>query len=470
MTQTQGGSFSSYTLLIASVAAIGGFLFGFDSGVINGTVSALSEAFGSDSVGTGFSVASMLLGCALGAFIAGPLADKWGRKPLMAATAIGFAVSAWGSGVADSQIEFILYRLLGGVAVGGASVLAPVYISEIAPAHLRGRLASLQQLAIVLGLFAAFVSNYILAAQAGGAKAELWMGFATWRWMFWMEIIPALAFLIGAMVIPESPRYLVRAGDADTARGIFAKIASEDPQCLVDAVKKSLSTEKPALFRDLIDKTSGKIFPIVWVGIILSVFQQFVGINVVFYYGEVLWRAAGFTESEALQVNLLGGTVNVLSTFVAISLIDKIGRKPLLIAGSIGMASTLATLAFCFSQGELGDGGALQLSSSLSIIALVAANLYVFCFGVSWGPCVWVLLGEMFPNQIRGAALSIGAGAQWIANFAIAMTFPIMLSGIGLAGAYGTYAFFAALSLVFVWKFVKETRGRSLEQMSGQAD
>jgi SP family sugar:H+ symporter-like MFS transporter len=454
-----------YVVLIASVAAIGGFLFGFDSGVINGTVAALGKQFNSSSVGTGFSVASMLLGSAIGALVAGPLADRWGRKPLLLVTAVGFAVSAAGSGWADSTAVFVAYRLIGGAAVGGASVLAPAYISEVAPAHVRGRLASLQQLAIVLGILAAFLSNYAIAEGAGSASAPFWLGELAFRWMFWACIVPALALFVGVLFIPESPRFLVSKGQLAEANRVFAKVGGGDPGEMVQSVQQSLVADHPPRLIDLIDPATGWPFLLVWVGIGLSVFQQFVGINVVFYYGEVLWRSAGFTESEALQVNLASGTVNVASTFVAIALIDRLGRRPLLLAGSIGMALTLGGLAFCFSLGTLDAHEQLTLSPQIGRVALVLANLYVFCFGVSWGPVVWVLLGEMFPNQYRAVALSVAASIQWIANFVITVSFPVLLAKLGLSLSYAVYAAFAVLSLVFVARSVRETKGRTLEQM-----
>jgi SP family sugar:H+ symporter-like MFS transporter len=455
-----------YVILIASVAAIGGFLFGFDSGVINGTVAALGKQFNSSSVGTGFSVASMLLGSAVGALVVGPLADHWGRRPLLLITAVGFAVSSAGSGWADGSAVFIAYRLLGGASVGAASVLAPAYISEVAPAHVRGRLASLQQLAIVLGLLSAFLSNYAIADAAGSASSPFWLGQLAFRWMFWACILPALVLFLGTLFIPESPRYLVSKGKLAEATSVFARVGEGDPAAMVQSVQESLVTDRPPRIADLIDPVTRRPFTLVWVGIGLSVFQQFVGINVVFYYGEVLWRSAGFTESEALQVNLLSGTVNVLSTFVAIALIDRIGRRPLLLGGAAGMALTLGGVAVCFSMGTLDAQGQLSLSPGIGRMALVLANLYVFCFGVSWGPVVWVLLGEMFPNQYRAIALSVAASIQWVANFAITMSFPVLLGEFGLSVSYAIYAAFALLSLVFVLRSIEETKGRTLEQMS----
>ncbi|BDX04985.1 sugar porter family MFS transporter [Planctobacterium marinum] len=455
----------AYVIFISAVAAIGGFLFGFDSGVINGTVGALEKAFNANDVATGFNVASVLLGCALGALLAGPIADKVGRKPVMIITAIIFAVSAFGSGIAESSPEFIFYRLLGGLGVGAASVLAPAYISEVAPASLRGRLATLQQMAIVLGLFAAFLSNFTIASYTGGASEAGWLGIDSWRWMFWMEIIPATLFFIGVLLIPESPRFLVAQGEDNKAKGVFERIAPGVATAQIDEIKRSLKSDhKPAL-RDLFIEGSRKIHPIIWVGVALSVFQQFVGINVVFYYGAELWQAAGFDESQSLFINVLGGVTNVASTFIAIALIDKIGRKPLLLIGSTGMAIMLSILTYLFSTAGLDEAGKLALTDANGTFALVAANLYIVFFGMSWGPVVWVLLGEMFNNRIRGAALALAASAQWLANFLVTMTFPILLTQTGLGGAYGLYASSALISLFFVHRYVKETRGRRLEEM-----
>jgi len=454
-----------YVIFISAVAAIGGFLFGFDSGVINGTVSALGNAFNSSSVATGFNVASVLLGCAVGALAAGPLADKFGRRAIMIITAIIFAISAFGSGISESSAEFIFYRLFGGLGIGAASVLAPAYIAEVAPPALRGRLATLQQLAIVLGLFAAFLSNYLIADAAGSAQNILMLDTAAWRWMFWAELVPAILFLVGVLFIPESPRYLVAQGKVDDAKTVFSKISNDNVAAQISDVKSSLHSDKKPSIRDLFIDGSKKVHPIVWAGVALSVFQQFVGINVVFYYGSELWQAAGFDESQSLFINVLAGTTNIVSTFIAIALVDKIGRKPLLLVGSIGMFISLSALTYIFGSAGLDEAGKLALSDNMGTFALIMANLFVVFFGLSWGPVVWVLLGEMFNNRIRGAALAVAASAQWIANFAITMTFPIMLANIGLAGAYGFYALSALISIFFVAKYITETRGKTLESM-----
>ena len=456
-----------FVLLISCVATIGGFLFGFDSGVINGTVDGLRTAFNSDSVGTGFNVASMLLGCAAGAALAGRLSDLFGRRTMMIVAALFFIVSAWGSGVAGSSLEFIIYRVLGGLAVGGASVMAPAYISEVAPAHLRGRLSSIQQVAIITGLFVAFLSNFLIAAAAGGANAEWMFGFKAWRWMFWIELIPATIFLAALLFIPESPRYLVSRARIDDAHGVLTRLfGSGFASRKVGEIQTSIAQDHAPRLSDLIDRNTGKLRTIVWTGIGLAVFQQLVGINVVFYYGAVLWQAVGFSESDALKINVLSGTISIAACLAAIALIDRLGRKPLLLIGSVGMAITLGIMAIAFMSGSLVNG-TLELSDGAGMTALVAANAYVALFNFSWGPVMWVMLGEMFPNQIRGSGLAVSGFSQWIANFGITMTFPIMLGTIGLTGAYGFYAISAAISVLFVWLMVRETKGIELEQMSG---
>jgi len=457
-----------YILGISIVATIGGFLFGYDSGVINGTVDGLQQAFNSQSVGTGFNVASMLLGCAAGALIAGRMADIFGRRALLLVSAVFFIVSAWGSGIAGGSAEFVFYRILGGLAVGAASVMAPAYISEIAPAHLRGRLTTIQQVAIISGLFCSFLSNYSLAGAAGASTEEFWLGFQAWRWMFWVELVPAILFLGCLFLIPESPRFLVLKGKEKAAQEVLTRLfGTESAQAKTAEIRQSLADDHQPRLTDLIDPAAKRIRPIVWVGIGLATFQQLVGINVIFYYGAVLWQAAGFTESDALLTNVLSGGLSIGAVIIALLLIDRVGRKPLLVIGSVGMTVTLALAAYAFSSGQLVEDGTLNLSDNMGLLALVAANVYVMFFNFSWGPVMWVMLGEMFPNQIRGSGLAVSGLFQWTSNFAITMTFPIMLASIGLAGAYGFYAVFAAISIAFVVFMVRETRGRELEEMEG---
>ncbi|MDP2716896.1 sugar porter family MFS transporter [Rheinheimera sp.] len=457
----------AFILFITVVATLGGFLFGYDSGVINGTVDGLQQAFNSQSAGTGFNVASMLLGCAVGAFFAGRLADIAGRRTLLQAAAVCFVISAWGSGVADSSVEFVFYRILGGLAVGAASVMAPAYISEVAPARYRGMLTTVQQIAIICGLFMAFISNYLLAKFAGASTAVLWLDFAAWRWMFWMELLPAVLFLLMLLFIPESPRFLVLRGKTALAKTVLTRLYGDIAATRkLTEIQQSLEGNHQPQLRDLIDNNSGKLRRIVWVGIGLATFQQLVGINVVFYYGAVLWQAVGFSESDALLINVISGGLSIAACVITLLVIDKIGRKPLLKWGSVGMAITLALMVLAFSNADQDANGRLLLGD-WGIVALISANAYVFFFNMSWGPVMWVMLGEMFPNQIRGSGLAVSGLAQWSSNFLITMTFPLLLSGIGLAGAYGLYTLGAFCSIFFVAKMVHETKGTELEDMQG---
>jgi SP family sugar:H+ symporter-like MFS transporter len=454
-------------IFLSVVATLGGFLFGFDSGVINGTVDGLQQAFDSDAIGTGFNVASMLLGCAAGAFFAGTLADKFGRKYVLLAAALAFMVSAWGSGIAGSSTEFVIYRIIGGLAVGAASILSPAYIGEIAPPQIRGRLISLQQLAIVLGLFFAFFSNYNLAQASGGVSNDFWWGFETWQWMFWVELLPASLFFLFLLFIPESPRYLVAIGKLEKATSVLASLTNLTlAKQQVEDIKSTVSAQHKPRLSDIINKKTGKVHPIVWVGIALAALQQFTGINVVFYYGSVLWQAAGFTESDALLQNVITGSVNIGFTFLAIYLVERVGRKPLLMIGGLGQAVMLGILALLFTSGTLDADNRLILPGNNSLFALIAANGYVAFFAFTWGPIMWVMLGEMFSNRFRGAALAMAGLVQWVSNFLITITFPILLASIGLGVSYGIYAAFGVVAFVIVRKYVTETKGKTLEEIS----
>ncbi|MEL1265438.1 sugar porter family MFS transporter [Pseudoxanthomonas putridarboris] len=463
------GENTRFIILISCVATIGGFLFGFDSGVINGTVDGLKQTFQSSSAGIGFEVASMLLGCAVGAFFAGRLADRWGRRAVLIISAALFLVSAIGAGAAHSSLVFIAARVLGGFAVGAASVMSPAYIAEVASARYRGRLATVQQIAIISGLFCAFLSNYLLARMAGASTEALWLGQAAWRWMFWMQAAPSLLFFVLLLAIPESPRYLVVKGRTADALAVLTRLyGNDEAQAKLGEIEASLSQDqhRPRL-SDLINRATGRIRPIVWIGVGLATFQQLVGINVVFYYGAVLWQAVGFSENDALLINVLSGALSIGACLVALVLIDRIGRKPLLWIGSVGMAVSLALVTTAFASASLDAAGKLALSDAMGLLALVAANIYVVFFNMSWGPVMWVMLGEMFPNQIRGSGLAVAGAAQWTSNFAITVTFPILLAGIGLAGAYGIYTVAAIVSVFFVLRYVYETKGKELEQMVG---
>jgi sugar porter (SP) family MFS transporter len=448
---------------IAIAAALGGFLFGFDTAVINGAVVALSDDLQVNGALEGFTVSSALLGCAIGAWFAGGIANRWGRIPVMVVAAILFFVSAIASGFAFGVVDLIIWRVVGGLGVGAASVIVPAYIAEVSPARIRGRLGSLQQLAIVLGIFAALLSNALLAGISGGAAEPLWFGVPAWRWMFVVAAVPALIYGLMALRLPESPRYLVLRGDVDKASQVLLDFGGEkDVNLKIQQIRDSLESEEKESLRDLRGTALG-LRPIVWVGILLSVFQQFVGINVIFYYSTTLWRSVGFDESSALLTSVITSVINILATIVAIVLVDRVGRRTLLLAGSVVMTVALGAMALAFSFAQV-SGGEVELEAPWSLIALVAANLFVIGFGATWGPVVWVLLGEMFPNRIRASALAVAAAAQWVANFIVSTTFPV-LSGIGLSFAYGIYAVSAAASFVFVWWKVRETKGKELEDM-----
>ncbi|MDL9980671.1 sugar porter family MFS transporter [Microbacterium sp. ASV49] len=448
---------------LAVAAAVGGFLFGFDSSVINGAVDSIQHDFSLNSVVTGFVVAIALLGCAVGAIIAGNLADRFGRLRVMLLGAIMFFASSLGAGLAFAVWDLALWRVIGGLGIGIASVIAPAYIAEIAPKQIRGGLASLQQLAITLGIFVALLSDAVLAWTAGSANSPLWFGLDAWRWMFIVGVIPAAVYGILSFTLPESPRYLIARGRTDEARAIFARLVPPaDLDKTMTELTNVIETDRKNAGVSLRGPRFG-LQPIVWVGIILSVFQQFVGINVIFYYSTTLWQSVGFPESASFGISVVTGIVNVLVTLIAIFLVDRVGRKPILLTGSIIMTLSLASMALCFAYAVKGAGGAVTLPAPFGPIALVAANLFVIGFGASWGPLVWVLLGEIFPSRIRAKALGVAAAAQWIANFLITVSFPVM-SAWSLSGTYLMYAIFAALSFVYVLWRIPETKGMELEQ------
>ncbi|MCZ0728146.1 sugar porter family MFS transporter [Mycolicibacterium iranicum] len=464
----EGQDFSSgkTAVRIASVAALGGLLFGYDSAVINGAVDSIQEDFGIGNAELGFAVASALLGAAVGAMTAGRIADKIGRIAVMKIAAVLFLVSAFGTGFAHEVWTVVLFRIVGGVGVGVASVIAPAYIAETSPPGIRGRLGSLQQLAIVSGIFLSFAVNYLLQWLAGGANEPLWLGLDAWRWMFLAMAVPAVLYGVLAYTIPESPRYLVASHKIPEARRVLSMLLGQkNLEITITRIRETLEREDKPSWRDM-RKPTGGIYGIVWVGLGLSIFQQFVGINVIFYYSNVLWQAVGFSADESAIYTVITSVINVLTTLIAIALIDKIGRKPLLLIGSSGMAVTLITMAVIFANATVNADGTPSLPGASGVIALIAANLFVVAFGMSWGPVVWVLLGEMFPNRIRAAALGLAAAGQWAANWLITVTFPGLREHLGLA--YGFYGLCAVLSGLFVWKWVMETKGVSLEDMHGE--
>ncbi len=452
--------------MIVAVATIGGLLFGYDSGAVNGTQSGLTAEFDLSEWSLAWTVGSLLLGCAAGAFFAGRLADMIGRRSVMILAAVLFVVGALVQGWTDVHAIFVVARFSGGMAVGAASVLSPLYISEVAPANIRGRLSTVQQVMIITGLTAAFVVNYFLAQAAGNSLGDV-AGIAAWRWMYLAQAAPAVVFLVALFFIPESPRYLVSRGRVEQARKVLTSLfGSAEADRKIGDIEASFSKDHRPSFRDV--AAPGTVFrPIVWAGIMLATFQQFVGINIIFYYGETLWRLAGISEEVALERNIISGAVSIAAVLAALAVIDKVGRKPLLLIGSAGMAVTLGAMAWAFSGAESDAAGNLMLAETQGYVALVAANLYVIFFNFSWGPVMWVMLGEMFPNQMRGSALAVAGLAQWGANFLVVQTFPPMASGLGLAGTYLFYTVSAVISIFLVQKFIKETKGKELEEMEG---
>jgi SP family sugar:H+ symporter-like MFS transporter len=451
-------------VFITAAAAIGGFLFGYDSSVINGAVVGIQRHFQVGPVEIGFVVAIALLGSALGAWAGGGLADRWGRTRSMQVAALLFAVSSVGQMLPFSVWDLAFWRVVAGFAIGMASVLGPAYIAEVAPPAYRGRLGSFQQLAIVLGIAVSQLVNYVFARVAGDdVNNHIWL-LQAWQWMLGACVVPALLFLLFASNIPESPRYLVMSGRTSRARQVLAEIESDDTDLdeRIAEIQHVLRTERVPGLKDLRGKALG-LLPIVWIGIALSAFQQLVGINVIFYYSSVLWQSVGINQSDSLLISFSSSIINIIGTFIAIALVDRIGRKPLLLIGSAGMAISLATAAWAFSFAQ-GQGESVSLPDPQGTIALIAANVFVLFFALSWGVVVWVLLGEMFPNRIRAAALGVAAAAQWIANWAITVSFPA-LAEWNLPLTYAAYALFAVLSFLFVGKWVKETKGRKLEEM-----
>ncbi|MFC7330927.1 sugar porter family MFS transporter [Marinactinospora rubrisoli] len=451
-----------HVAMIAGAAAMGGFLFGYDSAVINGAVAAIQDHFQVGAAETGLTVSAALLGSAAGAAIAGGMAERFGRIRVMQIAAILFGVSAIGSALPFAIWDLALWRVVGGVAIGIASVIAPTYIAEVAPPAYRGRLASLQQLAIVLGIAMSQLVNYALAATAGGSALG-WIGpLQAWQWMLGVALVPALIYFLLSLIIPESPRYLVRVGRVDRARVVLREVEGGDVDLRVREIRQALGSEVRPRLRDLRAGRFG-LLPIVWIGMALSAFQQLVGINVIFYYSSSLWQSVGIAESNSLLLSLFTSIVNIVGTFVAIGLVDRIGRKPLLLTGSAGMAVALAVTAYAFGHAEV-VGEQARLPFAWASVALVSASAFVLFFALSWGVVTWVLLGEMFPLRVRAAAMAVATATQWIANWLVTVTFP-SLRDWNLPGTYLLYTAFAVLSFVFVWRFIKETKGRTLESM-----
>lgn len=461
-------TFRSAATQFTLVATLGGFLFGYDTAVISGAVVAIDHNFIeplglSETARTslsGLTISSALFGCIIGGGLAGRLADVFGRRGALMFAAILFLISGIGSAIpelglgpiggmgADALIPFIVYRVLGGIGIGLASLLAPLYIAEIAPREIRGRLVSYNQMAIVLGIVGVYFVNWSIALQGDAA----WVNSIGWRWMLGSEAVPALLFGLLLLVVPETPRHLVMKGRAPEALSVLQRISGNDS---APALLEEIQSARPEERGKLLSFGIG----VVVVGVLLSVFQQLVGINAVLYYAPLIFRNMGLGDETALLQTVIVGAFNAVFTLVAIFSVDRIGRRPLLLAGALIMAGSMALLGAMFQFNSLGIG------------ALLAILAYVAAFAFSWGPVVWVLLSEMFPAPIKSQALGLAVAAQWLANLGVSWSFKVLDGSSALNAvfnhgfAYYVYAFMSLLAAVLVWRYIPETKGRSIESM-----
>jgi sugar porter (SP) family MFS transporter len=450
-----------HVIFITASAAMGGFLFGYDSAVINGAVEAIRSRYDVGSAALAQVIAIALIGCAIGAAVAGRVADRIGRIRCMQISAGLFLISAIGSALPFALYDLAFWRVIGGFAIGMASVIGPAYIAEVAPPAYRGRLGAFQQAAIVIGIALSQLVNWGILNMAGGEQRGKIGGIEAWQWMLGVMVVPALLYGLLSFAIPESPRFLISVGRIERAKEVLAEVEGDHPglDARVAEIQQAMHSEHKSTFRDLLGGRFG-LLPIVWVGIGLSVFQQFVGINVAFYYSATLWQSVGIDPAGSFFYSFTTSIINIIGTVIAMVLVDRVGRRPLALVGSVGMAFALALEAWAFSA-KLADG---KLPNTEGTVALIAAHAFVLFFALSWGVVVWVFLGEMFPNRLRAAALGVAVAAQWIANWAITASFP-SLADWNLSGAYVIYAAFAVLSIPFVLMFTKETKGKSLEEM-----
>jgi SP family sugar porter-like MFS transporter len=432
-----------YLLTISLVTALGGLLFGFDISVISGTIPFIQEVFGLNEAMKGWVVSSALIGCIIGASFSGQLGDKFGRKKVLLVTSILFAVSAIGSGVANSIPTFVLYRILGGLAVGGASVLAPMYIAEVSPAHLRGRMVSINQLTIVIGISLAYYSNWFL----------LEIGENAWRWMFAAEAVPSLLFFFALFIVPESPRWLVARSRENDAKQVLTKVAGTDfARFELSEIKASLvGNEKRGTLKQLFKK---KYSFILFLGIFLAVFQQWSGINVIFFYAPDIFAKANLGVDAALFQTTLIGLMNIVFTILAMRVIDKMGRKLLMLIGAAGMAVCYIVIGYLFQIGRTEDW---------LLLTFIIITPAFFAFGL--GPTVWVVLSEIFPNKIRGVAMSVATLSLWIACYLLTLTFPVFVELFNASNTFWLYAVICIIGFLVILKYLPETKGISLEQL-----
>jgi len=435
-----------YMIITSLVAALGGFLFGYDTAVISGAIGFLQERFQLSADLTGWAASSLLVGCIFGAAGGGPLGDRFGRRASLMACAFVFAASGIASAMAGALAGFAWARFVGGLAIGAASILSPLYIAEVAPARYRGRLVALYQLAIVMGILIVFIVN-LLIQRAGNHEWNVSHG---WRWMLASLAVPAVVFGLLLLFVPESPRWLVKRGRDDAALGILGRMnGAEAARAELAAISASLQAKQGA-WGELFGRACRK--PLV-IGAMLAIFQQFCGINSIMYYGPMIFKATGSSTDSAFVQTVTVGIINLVFTFVAIALVDKAGRKPLLVAGSFLQALMLGVVIVASRS---GGGGVLLL---VGVLGFAAA------FSMSTGPVVWIIISEIFPNHLRGRAMAVCTTILWLACYVVAQTFPRMLASLGPQGAFGVYAAFSLACGVFVLTTVRETKGRPLEEI-----
>ena len=448
-----------YIIGISIISALGGLLFGYDWVVIGGAKPFYERFFyiTNSPALQGLGMSSALIGCVFGAAFAGGLSDKFGRKIILIASALLFTFSAIGTGFAQSIIDFIIYRIVGGIGIGLASTISPMYIAEVSPADYRGRFVSLNQLTIVIGILAAQVINYIIAeAVPQGASNQMiiesWNGQMGWRWMFWAETAPAGLFLLLAFFIPESPRWLLKANQFEKGFDVLAKIGgkgyAKEERTNIESTLKYAKTG--VNFSTLFEK---KIKPIILIGIVLAVFQQWCGINVVFNYAEEVFAAAGYGVTDILFNIILTGSVNLIFTLVAIQTVDKWGRKNLMLFGSSGLAIAYIML------------GALYFFAVKGMIVVIIVITAIAIYAMSLAPVTWVVLSEIFPNRIRGAAMSVATTSLWIACTILTFTFPFLNQNLNSFGSFWLYAAICVAGFIFIKTKLPETKGKSLEQV-----
>jgi sugar porter (SP) family MFS transporter len=438
----------SYIWSISFVAALGGLLFGYDWVVIGGAEPFYEKFFNlTDPNQQGWAMSCALVGCLIGALLSGGLSDKAGRKRLLLLSAFLFAVSSIGTGCAAHFQIFVFWRIIGGVAIGLASNLSPMYIAEVAPAQARGKLVSINQLTIVIGILLAQFVNWLIVEKVPPDAAV-----PGWRWMFGVTAVPSLLFFFGMWVVPESPRWLAKNGNPAKAREILAKIGGENyaTQALAEINASVASEMQQVNFRDLLEPGMRKVLVL---GIVLAVFQQWCGINVIFNYATKIFADAGYNITDTLKNIAWTGSVNLAFTFVALGLVDRRGRRPLMLFGSIGLAVIYTVMGFCYYN---------QVKGAAMLLLVLAA---IAIYSMSLAPVVWVVISEIFPNRIRGAAMSVCVGSLWIACFVLTFTFPILKTRFGPAKTFWIYAGICAVGFVFVKMFLPETKGKTLEQI-----